>query len=151
MCVLKKEKKRTFSLSPSHLFGQVLTPFALTLSSLFSLSSSFSSLLLFSLSFSFSSLPSQGTLVLLHGGLVHMSHPNKSAKPRHAYTLHMVEGSQVVRLSLSSHSSISFFIACLSFSELIYLFSHYSLFPLSSLSFLSSLFSFCLSSLSLLQ
>lgn len=34
-----------------------------------------------------------GTLVLLHGALVHYSHANTSPTQRHAYTLHVVEGS----------------------------------------------------------
>ena len=33
-----------------------------------------------------------GTLVLLHGGVVHFSAPNASAAPRAAYTVHVVEG-----------------------------------------------------------
>ncbi len=32
-----------------------------------------------------------GTLVVLHGTLPHASEPNRSALPRHAYTLHMIE------------------------------------------------------------
>eukprot|EP01104_Vermistella_antarctica_P004414 TRINITY_DN14869_c0_g1_i1.p1 TRINITY_DN14869_c0_g1~~TRINITY_DN14869_c0_g1_i1.p1 ORF type:complete len:305 (+),score=77.70 TRINITY_DN14869_c0_g1_i1:147-1061(+) len=32
-----------------------------------------------------------GTLVILHGGLVHMSHPNTSTRSRHAFTMHIVE------------------------------------------------------------
>ena len=32
-----------------------------------------------------------GSLVILHGSLVHMSRPNKSALSRHAYIIHMVE------------------------------------------------------------
>ncbi len=32
-----------------------------------------------------------GTLIILHGSLVHMSLENRSAKSRHAYILHMVE------------------------------------------------------------
>jgi phytanoyl-CoA hydroxylase len=35
-----------------------------------------------------------GTLVLLHGALVHYSFANKSEKQRHAYTLHVVEGAE---------------------------------------------------------
>jgi ectoine hydroxylase-related dioxygenase (phytanoyl-CoA dioxygenase family) len=33
-----------------------------------------------------------GTLVLMHGGLVHMSYENKSDQSRQAYTLHVIEG-----------------------------------------------------------
>lgn len=33
----------------------------------------------------------QGSIVLLHGDLVHFSHANVSDKQRHAYTLHVVE------------------------------------------------------------
>ena len=32
-----------------------------------------------------------GSLVILHGSLVHMSRPNRSSKSRHAYILHLVE------------------------------------------------------------
>ena len=35
----------------------------------------------------------RGTLVLLHGALPHRSGPNLSEKPRHAYTLHAIDGS----------------------------------------------------------
>ena len=35
-----------------------------------------------------------GDLVLLDGGLVHFSHHNSSSQPRHAYTLHIVEGEE---------------------------------------------------------
>ena len=35
----------------------------------------------------------KGTLILLDGLLPHMSYPNNSAKSRHAYTLHVIEGS----------------------------------------------------------
>lgn len=34
----------------------------------------------------------QGTLVVLHGLLPHLSGPNRSDRSRHAYTLHVVEG-----------------------------------------------------------
>ena len=34
----------------------------------------------------------RGTLVLLHGTLPHRSGPNKSDKPRHAYTIHAIDG-----------------------------------------------------------
>jgi len=34
---------------------------------------------------------SAGALVILHGSLVHLSYDNKSAKSRHAYTLHVIE------------------------------------------------------------
>lgn len=34
----------------------------------------------------------RGTLVLLHGALPHRSGPNLSDKPRHAYTLHAIDG-----------------------------------------------------------
>jgi phytanoyl-CoA hydroxylase len=34
----------------------------------------------------------RGTLILLDGLLPHLSGPNRSDKPRHAYTLHVVEG-----------------------------------------------------------
>jgi phytanoyl-CoA hydroxylase len=33
----------------------------------------------------------KGSLVILHGSLVHMSMPNRSTKSRHAYIIHMVE------------------------------------------------------------
>jgi ectoine hydroxylase-related dioxygenase (phytanoyl-CoA dioxygenase family) len=32
-----------------------------------------------------------GSLVILHGSLVHLSHDNRSARSRHAYTLHATE------------------------------------------------------------
>lgn len=35
----------------------------------------------------------RGTLVLLHGALPHLSGPNRSDKPRHAYTVHAIDGS----------------------------------------------------------
>ena len=35
---------------------------------------------------------SQGALILLHGLLPHLSHANRSAKSRHAYTLHVIDG-----------------------------------------------------------
>lgn len=34
----------------------------------------------------------QGTLILLHGRFPHLSPPNHSAKSRHAYALHMIDG-----------------------------------------------------------
>lgn len=34
----------------------------------------------------------QGTLVVLHGRLPHMSYANRSPRTRHAYTLHVIEG-----------------------------------------------------------
>jgi phytanoyl-CoA hydroxylase len=34
----------------------------------------------------------RGTLVLLHGALPHRSGPNRSDRPRHAYTLHAIDG-----------------------------------------------------------
>ena len=34
----------------------------------------------------------RGTLVILHGQLPHLSGPNRSAKSRHAYTLHVIDG-----------------------------------------------------------
>ena len=34
----------------------------------------------------------RGTLVLLNGALPHRSGPNQSEKPRHAYTLHLIDG-----------------------------------------------------------
>lgn len=34
----------------------------------------------------------RGTLVLLHGTLPHLSGPNRSPHPRHAYTLHAIDG-----------------------------------------------------------
>jgi len=34
----------------------------------------------------------RGTLVLLHGALLHLSGPNRSDKPRHAYTVHAIDG-----------------------------------------------------------
>jgi len=33
----------------------------------------------------------RGTLVLLHGTLPHLSGPNTSDKPRHAYTIHAID------------------------------------------------------------
>jgi len=41
----------------------------------------------------------KGTLVVLHGSLVHRSFLNESENPRHAYTLHMVEQSPVRSVS----------------------------------------------------
>jgi phytanoyl-CoA hydroxylase len=35
---------------------------------------------------------SQGALILLHGLLPHLSYANRSAKSRHAYTLHVIDG-----------------------------------------------------------
>jgi phytanoyl-CoA hydroxylase len=35
---------------------------------------------------------SQGAMVILHGLLPHLSHANRSAKSRHAYTLHVIDG-----------------------------------------------------------
>ena len=35
---------------------------------------------------------SRGTLILLDGALPHRSGPNLSDKPRHAYTLHAIDG-----------------------------------------------------------
>jgi phytanoyl-CoA hydroxylase len=34
----------------------------------------------------------RGTLILLHGALPHRSGPNLSDRPRHAYTLHAIDG-----------------------------------------------------------
>jgi phytanoyl-CoA hydroxylase len=34
----------------------------------------------------------RGTLILLDGALPHLSGPNRSDKPRHAYTLHAIDG-----------------------------------------------------------
>jgi len=34
----------------------------------------------------------RGTLVLLHGAVPHMSAANTSNKPRHAYTIHAIDG-----------------------------------------------------------
>ncbi len=34
----------------------------------------------------------RGTLVVLHGLLPHASAPNRSARPRHAYSLHLIDG-----------------------------------------------------------
>ena len=34
----------------------------------------------------------RGTLVLLHGSVPHLSGPNRSDKPRHAYTVHAIDG-----------------------------------------------------------
>jgi phytanoyl-CoA hydroxylase len=34
----------------------------------------------------------RGTLIVLHGQLPHLSGPNRSAKSRHAYTLHLIDG-----------------------------------------------------------
>jgi phytanoyl-CoA hydroxylase len=33
----------------------------------------------------------RGTMIILHGQLVHFSHPNRSDKPRHAFTLHVID------------------------------------------------------------
>lgn len=38
---------------------------------------------------------SKGTCVLIHGQVVHFSHPNKSDKSRHAYTFHVIETDNV--------------------------------------------------------
>jgi ectoine hydroxylase-related dioxygenase (phytanoyl-CoA dioxygenase family) len=35
---------------------------------------------------------SKGSVILLHGDLVHFSGHNHSAESRHAYTLHLIEG-----------------------------------------------------------
>jgi phytanoyl-CoA hydroxylase len=37
---------------------------------------------------------SQGALIILHGFLPHLSHANRSAKSRHAYTLHIIDGAR---------------------------------------------------------
>ena len=37
-----------------------------------------------------------GTLVLIHGQVMHKSEPNLSDKPRHAFTFHMVETAESV-------------------------------------------------------
>ena len=43
----------------------------------------------------FTALPARaGSLVLLHGAVVHMSYPNTSPRSRHAYSLHVVEGDE---------------------------------------------------------
>ena len=34
-----------------------------------------------------------GTLIVLHGSNVHFSHENSSAKSRHAYSVHYIDGS----------------------------------------------------------
>ena len=34
----------------------------------------------------------RGTLVVLHGLLPHASSANRSARPRHAYALHLIDG-----------------------------------------------------------
>ncbi len=34
----------------------------------------------------------RGTLILLDGALPHLSGPNLSQKPRHAYTIHAIDG-----------------------------------------------------------
>lgn len=34
----------------------------------------------------------RGTLIVLHGALPHLSGPNRSARSRHAYTLHVIDG-----------------------------------------------------------
>jgi phytanoyl-CoA hydroxylase len=39
----------------------------------------------------------RGTLVLLHGALPHRSGPNRSDRPRHAYTLHAIDGRATYR------------------------------------------------------
>eukprot|EP00042_Codosiga_hollandica_P012633 m.28480 g.28480 ORF g.28480 m.28480 type:complete len:310 (+) comp40189_c0_seq1:83-1012(+) len=38
----------------------------------------------------------RGSMLLIHGEVVHRSHANKSEKARHAYTLHVIEGAQGV-------------------------------------------------------
>jgi phytanoyl-CoA hydroxylase len=35
---------------------------------------------------------SQGAMIILSGLLPHLSHANRSAKSRHAYTLHVIDG-----------------------------------------------------------
>ena len=35
---------------------------------------------------------SAGTMILLHGNLVHCSYENTSPKSRHAFTMHVIEG-----------------------------------------------------------
>jgi phytanoyl-CoA hydroxylase len=37
----------------------------------------------------------RGALVVLHGLLPHASAPNRSDRPRHAYTLHLIDGRAV--------------------------------------------------------
>jgi phytanoyl-CoA hydroxylase len=37
----------------------------------------------------------RGTLVVLHGLLPHASSANRSARPRHAYALHLIDGRAV--------------------------------------------------------
>jgi len=39
----------------------------------------------------------QGTCILLHGSVVHMSYKNSSPHSRHAYTLHVIEGDSSVK------------------------------------------------------
>jgi phytanoyl-CoA hydroxylase len=34
----------------------------------------------------------RGAVIVLHGLLPHASAPNRSARPRHAYTLHLIDG-----------------------------------------------------------
>lgn len=36
-------------------------------------------------------------MVLLHGAVLHMSHENTSAKSRHAYSFHVIEGAEGVQ------------------------------------------------------
>jgi len=36
---------------------------------------------------------SKGSLVLIHGNVVHQSEPNLSDKPRNAFAFHLIEGS----------------------------------------------------------
>jgi len=48
----------------------------------------------------------RGTLVIMHGSLVHKSAPNLSDQPRHAYTLHIVRSISLV--------------PCLQFSDKLY-------------------------------
>lgn len=38
----------------------------------------------------------KGTLVVLHGGVMHMSYANKSKRPRNAFTLHIIEGKDTI-------------------------------------------------------
>ena len=47
-------------------------------------------------------LASPGDLVLLHGAVVHYSHPNTSAASRHAYSVHVVDSGEGVAYPASN-------------------------------------------------
>lgn len=49
-----------------------------------------------------------GDLILLHGALLHMSKENKSAKSRHAYSIHVIEGNVPSTCWLQRPASLPF-------------------------------------------